>query len=58
MFQGMSSTTTSEGDLLLFLNVVNGVIILHAEDTSVLRMCIACFINAAKHFVQVFSTSG
>ena len=58
MFRGLSSTTTSEGDLLLFLNVIDGVLLLHAGDTAIMRQCIATLINAARHFKQVFATSG
>ena len=58
MFKSMSSTVTLSGDLPLFLNVVNGTILLHCGDTAMLRFCIATFINACRHFKQVFATSG
>ena len=58
MLRGMSSTVTHAGDLPLFLNVVNGTLLLHADDTAMLRLCFASFINACRHFKQVFSTTG
>ena len=53
MFAVMSATTTLEGDLLLFLSVINGTLLLHCEDTALLRACLATYINAARHFKQV-----
>jgi len=58
MFRGMSSTITHAGDLPLFLNVVNGTLLLHADDAAMLRLCFATFINACRHFKQVFATTG
>ncbi|ESO05346.1 hypothetical protein HELRODRAFT_191448 [Helobdella robusta] len=58
MFRGMSSTITHVGDLPLFLNVINGVLILHAEDSFLFRYCIATYINVCKHFKQVFASTG
>ena len=58
LFRGMSSTTTWSNDLLLFLNVINGALILHCEDIAVLRLTLATFISASRHFKQVFSTNG
>lgn len=58
MFSGMSGTLTWASDLPLFLNVVNGSLVLHAEDVGILRVCIATYINAARHFKQAFASSG
>ncbi|KRZ74076.1 Protein unc-80 -like protein, partial [Trichinella papuae] len=38
------------GDLHLFINVVNGILILHCEDASILRHCMATYIEIAHHF--------
>lgn len=46
------------GDLHLFVNVINGVLILHCEDSAVLRHCMATFIEMTYHFKTVFSTNG
>lgn len=58
MFRGMSSTITHAGDLPMFLNVINGTLLLHADDSAMLRLCMATFINACRHFKQVFATTG
>ncbi|KRY77227.1 Protein unc-80 [Trichinella pseudospiralis] len=46
------------GDLHLFINVVNGILILHCEDASILRHCMATYIEIAHHFKVHFSTNG
>ena len=46
------------GDLHLFINVINGVMILHCEDAATLRYCMAIYINMAYHFSTMFSTNG
>lgn len=58
MFGSMSSTFTTADDLLLFLNVINGTLLLHCEDSAMLRLCLGTLLNASRHFKQVFSTSG
>ncbi|XP_036354476.1 protein unc-80 homolog isoform X2 [Octopus sinensis] len=58
MFSSMSKTFNWSNDLPLFLNVLNGTIVLHCEDTAVLRNCLAILINTSKHFKHIFSTSG
>lgn len=39
-------------------NVVNGALILHAEDSSVLRLCMATYLNAAHQFKNIFNING
>uniref|UniRef100_A0A915IVJ9 Protein UNC80 C-terminal domain-containing protein n=1 Tax=Romanomermis culicivorax TaxID=13658 RepID=A0A915IVJ9_ROMCU len=46
------------GDLHLFMNVINGVFILHGEDSSILRHCLATYIELSIHFKAIFSTNG
>ncbi|KAK7094571.1 hypothetical protein V1264_006106 [Littorina saxatilis] len=58
MFNNMNSTFTWSSDLSLFLNVINGTIILLFEDTSILRFCLSSLINTCRHFKHVFATSG
>ncbi|CAE1324419.1 UNC80 [Acanthosepion pharaonis] len=58
MFTRMNKTFNWSNDLPLFLNVLNGTIVLHCEDTAVLRFCLAILINTSKHFKHIFSTSG
>jgi hypothetical protein len=47
-----------ENSLGLFLNVVNGALLLHSEDLSILRQALAALIVAASKFVQVFRRHG
>ncbi|KAF6779228.1 hypothetical protein AHF37_01155, partial [Paragonimus kellicotti] len=58
LFTQMPSTYPWSTDLQLFLNVYNGTLILHAEDSSVLRQCLAFFIQCCYQFKMTFSTSG
>uniref|UniRef100_A0A5S6PYL0 UNC80 domain-containing protein n=1 Tax=Trichuris muris TaxID=70415 RepID=A0A5S6PYL0_TRIMR len=46
------------GDLHLFISVVNGIMILHCEDASILRHCMASYIEMALQFKAYFSSSG
>lgn len=58
MFEGMAGNLTYTTDLHLFLNVINGALLLHCEDSSMVRLCMAAYINAAHHFKNFFSTNG
>jgi hypothetical protein len=46
------------GDLHLFINVINGVMIMHCEDSVILRRCMATYLNIAVHFSPLFATNG
>lgn len=39
MFEVTSSFFAQSADIHLFINVVNGALILHCEDAAVLRLC-------------------
>ncbi|KAK7491630.1 hypothetical protein BaRGS_00017083 [Batillaria attramentaria] len=58
MFSSMNSTFTWSSDLSLFMNVINGTIVLLFEDTAILRFCLASLINTCRHFKHVFATNG
>lgn len=58
MFEATSGFFAQSQDIHLFLNVVNGALILHCEDGAVLRLCMATYINAAHQFKNIFSTNG
>ncbi|XP_074595949.1 unc80, NALCN channel complex subunit [Brevipalpus obovatus] len=45
-------------EIHLFLNVVNGSLVLHCEDAAVLRLSMATFLNAAHQFRNIFSANG
>ncbi|KAF4517233.1 hypothetical protein B566_EDAN005287 [Ephemera danica] len=58
MFEAMAGNFAYSGDIHLFLNVLNGSLILHSEDACLLRYVTATYINAASHFKNIFSTNG
>ncbi|XP_075463304.1 protein unc-80 homolog isoform X20 [Ascaphus truei] len=58
MFLGMPSEFPWGDEIMLFLNVFNGALILHPEDSSLLRQYAATVINTAVHFNHLFSLSG
>lgn len=43
------------GDLHLFINVINGVTILHCENVTILRRCMATYLSMAVHFNALFT---
>ncbi|XP_048588212.1 protein unc-80 homolog isoform X2 [Nematostella vectensis] len=45
-------------DLNLFINVINGAILLHCEDAAMIRLGIASLINIAIHFSHIFAGDG
>uniref|UniRef100_A0A915D4K6 Uncharacterized protein n=1 Tax=Ditylenchus dipsaci TaxID=166011 RepID=A0A915D4K6_9BILA len=46
------------GDLHLFINVINGIMIIHCEDVLILRRCMATYISLAIHFNTLFASQG
>ncbi|GLV31802.1 uncoordinated 80 [Carabus blaptoides fortunei] len=58
MFEAMAGNFAYSGDIHLFLNVLNGAVILHSEDALILRYVMATYINAAFNFKNIFSTNG
>ncbi|XP_059490383.1 protein unc-80 homolog isoform X4 [Neocloeon triangulifer] len=58
MFEAMAGNFAYSGDIHLFLNVLNGSIILHSECGCILRYVTATYINAAFYFKNIFSTNG
>ncbi|CAG9815242.1 unnamed protein product [Phaedon cochleariae] len=58
MFEAMAGNFAYSGDIHLFVNVLNGALVLHSEDACILRYVMATYINAAFHFKNIFSTNG
>ncbi|CAG9539348.1 unnamed protein product, partial [Cercopithifilaria johnstoni] len=46
------------GDLHLFINVINGVTLLHCENVTILRRCMAIYLSVAIHFSTLFANQG
>lgn len=58
MFEAMAGFFAHSSDIHLFLNVVNGALVLHPEDASILRLCMATYVNAAHQFRNIFASNG
>lgn len=58
MFEAMAGNFAYSGDIHLFLNVLNGAVILHSQDSCILRYVVATYINAATNFKNIFSING
>lgn len=58
MFEAMAGNFAYSGDIHLFLNVLNGAVTLHSEDSCILRYVMATYINAARNFKNIFSSNG
>ncbi|XP_039948637.1 protein unc-80 homolog isoform X7 [Bactrocera tryoni] len=58
MFEAMAGNFAYSADIQLFLNVLSGAAILHAEDSCIMRYVMATYINAAFNFKNIFSTNG
>ncbi|VDO06401.1 unnamed protein product [Rodentolepis nana] len=58
MFQKMTSAFPWSTDLQLFLNVYNGTLVLHAEDATILRQCLAFYLQCSYQFKMIFSVNG
>ncbi|XP_061918285.1 protein unc-80 homolog isoform X3 [Entelurus aequoreus] len=58
MFLGMPSEYPWGDEMMLYLNVFNGALLLHPEDSALLRQHTATAINTAVHFNHLFSLSG
>lgn len=58
MFELTSGFFLQLGDIQLFLNAISGIFVLHCEEASVSRLCLATFINATHQFKSIFATDG
>ncbi len=44
--------------IVLFMNVINGSLLLHGEDHSILRLCLVTLLTAAAKFNNMFKRDG
>ncbi|XP_042902932.1 protein unc-80 homolog [Parasteatoda tepidariorum] len=58
MFEAMAGLFVHSSDIHLFLNVINGALVLHPEDAMILRFCMSTFMNAALQFKNIFASNG
>uniref|UniRef100_A0A158R4L5 UNC80 domain-containing protein n=1 Tax=Syphacia muris TaxID=451379 RepID=A0A158R4L5_9BILA len=57
MFEKMENSFMY-GDLHLFINVINGVTLMHCEDLIILRRCLATYLSMAVRFSNLFASQG
>lgn len=55
MFEKMENSFMY-GDLHLFINVINGVTLMHCEDLIILRRCLATYLSMAVRFSNLFAS--
>lgn len=58
MFEAMVGNFAYAADIHLFINVINGALVLYCEDAVMLRFCMATYINAGHQFRNVFAVNG
>ena len=58
LFIQMTPDFDWQNNMVLFLNVINGALLLYTEDLSILRQALAALIVAASKFVTVFRRHG
>lgn len=58
LFDGLSSSFEWGPEASLFLNVLNGALLLHSDDNALLRHTCATYVNASRKFVNLFPLHG
>lgn len=58
MFEAMAGNFAYSSDIHLLMNVLNGALILHSQDSLILRYVVATYINGAHNFKNIFSLNG
>lgn len=54
----LDGKTSSVWDITLFINCLNGALILHSEDINIVRQCFSVYLGIAKKFKTIFSING
>ena len=58
LFRSSKPDYNWSNSMILFLNVVNGALLLHSEDHTILRFCLASLLTAASKFSSIFKRDG
>lgn len=58
LFKSMKPDFDWSNNIVLFLNVINGALLLHSEDSAILKFCLATLMMAATKFSAIFKTDG
>ena len=58
LFRSIKLDYDWSNSMILFLNVVNGALLLHSENHTILRFCLASLLTAAGKFNAIFKQDG
>lgn len=58
LFRSVKPDYDWSNTMILFLNVINGSLLLHSEDHTILKFCLASLITAASKFKSIFKRDG
>jgi len=58
LFRSIKPDYDLSNSMILFLNVVNGALLLHSENHTILRFCLASLLTAAGKFNAIFKQDG
>ena len=58
LFKSIKPEFDWSNSLILFLNVINGALLLHSEDSNILKFCLASLLMAATKFGSIFKKDG
>ena len=58
LFKSIKPEFDWSNNLILFLNVINGALLLHSEDSNILKFCLASLLMAATKFSSIFKKDG
>lgn len=53
-----SEVQLSHTDIAMLISVLNGVLLLHCQDSAILRHCLATFITVSRNMKSLFATTG
>ncbi len=58
LFKSVKPDFNWSNNIVLFLNVINGAMLLHGENHTILRLCLVSLLTAAAKFNSVFKRDG
>lgn len=58
LFKSLKPDFDWSNNIILFLNVINGALLLHSEDSTILKYCLASLLVAATKFSSIFKKDG
>lgn len=58
LFKSLKPDFDWSNNIILFLNVINGALLLHSEDSTILKYCLASLLMAVIKFNSIFKKDG